>query len=276
MKTSMQPHLRTVRTVSAGVFGLAIAIFFLMLPTAGAQQVRIAAAADLQSAMKDLAARYQARTKQEVAISYGSSGNFYTQIENGAPFDLFFSADISYPQKLIAAHLADPTTLYSYAFGRLVLWAPPDAHLHLAEKSFPALLDPQVQKIAIANPNHAPYGRAAVAALQKAGIYEQVKAKLVFGENILQAAQFVQSGNAQVGIVALSLATSPAMQDGDRWLVPSNLHPPLEQAAVIISSSKNQKAAASFLDLVKSPEGREILAKYGFTTAQTPPSEAKP
>jgi molybdate transport system substrate-binding protein len=251
---------------------LAVVVLFCLLAVSisASQELRVAAAADLQFAMKDLATDYQAKTKQPVSVTYGSSGNFFTQIQNGAPFDLFFSADISYPQKLIDSKLADPQTLYTYAFGRLALWALPEEHLNLAAKGLSVLLDPQVQKIAIANPEHAPYGKAAVAALQKAGLYDQVKAKFVFGESISQAAQFAQSGNAQVGIIALSLAISPAMQQGDRWLVPADLHPPLEQAAVLISASKNKDAAASFLDFVKSPQGKEILAKYGFTMTQAP------
>ncbi len=241
-----------------------------------AQQLRVAAAADLQFAMKDLAAGYEAKTKQAVTVTYGSSGNFFAQIENGAPFDLFFSADIIYPRKLVEAGLAERPTLYSYAFGRLSLWAPPESHLDLAGKGFSVLLDSKIEKIAIANPEHAPYGVAAIAALQKAGLYEQVKAKLVYGENISQAAQFVQSGNAQVGILALSLAISPIMQEGERWLIPSELHPPLEQAAVVVTSSKNKSAAISFLEFVKSMEGKEILAKYGFSTAQSRPGEKRP
>jgi len=279
MQNSIMPHSsrNILRSRRSFLRMAAMAFLFLFaVSAAAAQQLRVAAAADLQFAMKDLAASYEAKTKQSVAVTYGSSGNFSTQIENGAPFDLFFSADISYPQKLIDAGLADRQTLYSYAFGRLALWAPAGSHLNLAEKGFPALLDPQIQKIAIANPEHAPYGRAAVAALQKAGIYDRVKSKFVFGENISQAAQFVQSGNAQVGIVALSLAISPAMQNGDRWLVPAELHPPLEQAAVVISASKNKMAAAPFLDFVKSSEGKEILARYGFTMAKTSSGENKP
>jgi molybdate transport system substrate-binding protein len=243
---------------------------------AQAQQLRVAAAADLQFAMKDLAARYEKQSNQKIEIVYGSSGNFATQIENGAPFDLFFSADSTYPAKLIEQGLADPQSLYRYAIGRLVLWAPQDQQLDVAGKGLQILLDPRVTKISIANPEHAPYGRAAVAALQKAGVYEQVKSKLVYGENISQAAQFVQSGNAQVGIVALSLAVSPAMQSGDRWLVPPDFHPPLEQAAVVLSSSKNKIAATQFLTFVKSTEGRELLAKYGFTVPADSGGETKP
>jgi molybdate transport system substrate-binding protein len=251
-------------------------LFILAGLNAFAQQLRVAAAADLQFAMKDLAASYEAKEKQHMTITYGSSGNFYTQLENGAPFDMFFSADITYPQKLIAAGLADRLSLYSYAFGRLALWVPPGSGLKLAATGFSSLLDPQVRKIAIANPEHAPYGSAAIAALQKAGLYEQVKAKLVFGENVSQAAQFVQSGNAQVGIVALSLAVSPAMEKGERWTIPADLHPPLEQAAVVIASSRNKAAANAFLEFAKSPEGKAILAKYGFTSVQSRQNEQLP
>ncbi len=276
MKYFTRSHLDRLQNAGLRLHTLGIVMYLFLMPAASAQQLRIAAAADLQFAMKDLAARFHTQTRLQLTISYGSSGNFFTQIENGAPFDLFFSADIGYPQRLIAAHLADPQTLYSYASGRLILWAPADTHLQLAEKGFSALLDSKVQKIAIANPTHAPYGQAAVAALQKAGIFNQVKEKLVFGENISQAAQFVESGNAQIGIVALSLATSPTMRNGERWLIPAEFHLPLEQAAVVISSSKNKKTAASFLDFIKSPEGREILEKYGFTMTQSSSGESQP
>jgi len=126
------------------------------------------------------------------------------------------------------------------------------------------LLDASVEKIAIANPEHAPYGRAAVAALQKAGIYESVKAKLVYGENISQAAQFVQSGNAQAGIVAMSLAVSSAMRDGKRWEIPAEMHPAIEQGAIVLKDAKNKEVAQAFLEFLKSAAGRAILSKYGF------------
>jgi len=255
---------------------VALSIYLLASGGAGAQPLRVAAASDLQFAMNDLMMRYEKQTGQTVEVVYGSSGNFATQIENGAPFDLFFSADSNYPAKLIEHGLADQHSLYLYASGRLALWASPEDHLNLSEKGFQVLLDPRVTRIAIANPEHAPYGRAAVTALQKAGIYEQVQPKLVYGEDILQAAQFVQSGNAQVGIVALSLAISPVMQNGDRWLVPVELSPPLEQSVVVVSSSKNKSAAIQFLALVKSAEGRQLLAKYGFAPPTSPPGEKRP
>jgi molybdate transport system substrate-binding protein len=243
---------------------LFISVFFLQ-PALRAQDVRVAAAADLQFAMKDLAAKYEKNTGKKVDVSYGSSGNFRTQIENGAPFDLFFSADVQYPNLLITAGLADGETLYIYAHGRLVLWAPAGQNLQLAQRGLEALKDPRVIKIAVANPEHAPYGRAAVAALQKAGLYDEVKSKLVYGENISQAAQFAESGSAQVGLLALSLTYADSMNNGERWDVPENLYPPLEQAAVVVHASKNKAAAKAFLDYVKSAAGKETLAKYGFT-----------
>jgi molybdate transport system substrate-binding protein len=233
--------------------------------TAAQQEVRVAAAADLKFAMEDLAGQFEKQAGTKVNVSYGSSGNFFSQLQNGAPFDLFFSADMGYAQKLDSAGLAEPGTLYEYAVGRIAIWAPADAKMDVAKLGWNALLNPSVQKIAIANPEHAPYGRAAVAALQKAGIYEQVKPKLVYGENISQAAQFVQSGNAQAGIVAMSLAVSPPMKDGKRWEIPAEMHPPIEQAVIVMKNAKNKDQAKAFLEFVKSKEGRMTLAKYGFT-----------
>jgi molybdate transport system substrate-binding protein len=233
------------------------------LPPHG-QEIRIAAAADLNFAMVELSEEFEKQTGTTVNVTYGSSGSFFSQMQNGAPFDLFFSADIEYPRKLEAAGLAEPRTLYEYAIGRVVIWTPADAKVDVTRQEWKALVDPSVERIAIANPEHAPYGRAAVAAMQKAGIYESVKAKLVYGENISQAAQFVQSGNAQAGIVAMSLAVSPAMRDGKCWEIPAEMHPPLEQGAVILKHAKNKDAAHAFLEFVKSAAGRAVLAKHGF------------
>lgn len=246
---------------------------------ARAQEVRVAAAADLQYAMQDVAAQFEKQTGRKVDVTYGSSGNFFSQMQNGAPFDVFFSADIEYPRKLESAGLAEPGTLYKYAVGRIAVWMPADAKVDVSSQGWKALLDASVQKIAIANPEHAPYGRAAVAALHNARIYEQVKGKLVYGENISQAAQFVQSGNAQAGIVAMSLAVSPGMKDGKRWEVPADMHPPIEQAAIVLKSAKNKESAKAFLEFVKSEAGRATLAKYGFTfpaaTAAAPPPSSQ-
>jgi molybdate transport system substrate-binding protein len=237
------------------------------------QTVRVAAAADLQFAMKDIGGQFEKKTGTKVAISYGSSGNFRAQIENGAPFDVFFSADSQYPQQLISSGAADGQSLIVYAIGHLVLWAPGTENLDVAKKGFDVLKDPRVTRIAIANPEHAPYGRAAVAALQKAGIYDLVKPKLVYGENISQTAQFVQSGSAQVGLIALSLTLADSMKGGDQWIIPSDLYPTMQQDAVIVTKSTNKTEAQAFLDFVKSDEGRKTLMKYGLTP---PEVTAKP
>jgi molybdate transport system substrate-binding protein len=249
--------------------------FLLSAPATRAQAIRVAAASDLQFAMDDLASRYQKQTGQKLSVTYGSSGNFYAQIQSGAPFDVFFSADVLYAQKLIDARLADRNSLVIYARGQIVLWAPADAQLNLSRDGFAGLRDPRIQKIAVANPDHAPYGRAAIAALQHAGIYEQVKSKLVYGENISQAAQFAQSGGAQVGILALSLALSPSMKSGDRWLIPSELYPPLEQAAILLDSSANKAGARAFLEFVNSDAGREALSQHGFKLSKSSSPNAR-
>jgi molybdate transport system substrate-binding protein len=254
-----------------------IMAIFLARPELRAQEkeVRVAAAADLKLAMRDLSEKFEKQTGTKVNVTYGSSGNFFSQMQNGAPFDLFFSADIEYPKKLEAAGLAEPGTLYEYAIGRIVIWTPADAKVDVADHGWKTLLDARVEKIAIANPEHAPYGRAAVAALQKAEIYETVKPKLVYGENISQAAQFVQSGNAQAGIVAMSLAVSPAMRDGKRWEIPAAMHPAIEQAAIVLKDAQNKQAAAAFLEFVKSAAGRATLAEYGFALPEKPAQQEK-
>jgi molybdate transport system substrate-binding protein len=199
-----------------------------------------------------------------VKLSFGASGPLTQQIQNGAPFDLFFSADMDYPRQLIAAGDADGATLYQYAVGKLVLWVPADSPLDLEHKGMNVLLDPSVKKIAIANPQHAPYGRAAVAALKHYGLYDQISSRLVLGENIAQAAQFAESGNAQVGFVALAHAIAPSMQGkGKYWQIPTEAYPPLTQGVVVLTHSQHKKEANDFLDYVKS--NTDVLKKYGFS-----------
>jgi len=252
---------------------LLMAIPFRVPARAQERQIRIAAAADLQFAMPELAQRFEEQTGAKVVVSYGSSGNFFSQIQNGAPFDLFFSADLEYPRKLAGAGYCEPGTLFTYATGRLVIWAHADLRIGVRSLGWKALLDPRVRKLAVANPAHAPYGKAALAALRGAGIYEQVKSKLVFGENVSQAAQFAQSGDAQAGIVALALALSPPMRNGEQWMIPQQLYPPLEQGGVLLKTSKEKNIALAFLDFVKSAAGRAILEKWGFMPAKQGLSE---
>src|SRR5262249_40789017 len=170
---------------------------------AAAQNLVVAAASDLQTAFPAVTARFEKATGHRVTVTFGSSGNFFAQIQNGAPFDIFFSADIDYAKRLESAALVEPGSFWEYAIGRIVLWTRKDSGIDLT-KGLKTLLDARVRKVAIANPEHAPYGRAAVAALKHEGLYDAVHPKIVLGENISQAAQFVQSGNADVGIIALS------------------------------------------------------------------------
>ena len=229
-----------------------------------AQEITVAVAADLQSAMQDVAARFQKETGKPVKLIYGSSGTFFQQIQNGAPFDMFFSANLDYPKKLEAAALTEPGTFYQYAVGKIVIWVPNDSRLDVSS-GLKSLLNPSIKKIAIANPQHAPYGLAAVAAMKKEELYDKVADKFVLGENISQTATFVVSGSADVGIVALSLALSPNMKDKGRYAeVPSGEYPPIEQACVILSSSKNKETARQFLSFFKTPAVADVLRSYGF------------
>jgi molybdate transport system substrate-binding protein len=230
------------------------------------REITVAAAADLSNALQEVANNYEKQTGVTVKLSFGASGALTQQIQNGAPFDVFFSADMDYPRQLIAGGQAEGATLYRYAVGRLVLWVPADSPLDVEHKGMDVLLDPSVKKISMANPQHAPYGRAAAATLRHYGLYEKVSDRLVLGENISQAAQFVESGNAQVGFVALAHAIAPAMQGkGKYWMVPADAYPPLDQGVVLISHSPHRPDAAAFLEYVKSAEVAGLLRRYGFS-----------
>jgi molybdate transport system substrate-binding protein len=231
-----------------------------------AQEITVAAAADMSAALPQLVDAYTRKTGQKVKLTFGSSGNLATQIRNGAPFDVFFSADEEYPKQLIDAGLAEKDSLCRYAVGRLILWMPNEVPIDVQKLGMQALLDPAVKKIAIANPEHAPYGRAAESALRHYGIYDQVTGRLVLGENVSQAAQFVESGNAQAGLIALSHALAPALKaKGHYWTLPLDAYPTLNQAAVVLSRSKQQAAARKLLEFVRSPEATSLLTSYGFS-----------
>ena len=243
-------------TAGLGMGGLASAL---------GEELTIAAASDLNFAFKEIVSDFEKATGTHVRLSLGSSGNFFSQIQHGAPYDLYFSADIRYPQKLEQTGHAVPGSLYKYAVGRIVVWTPKASSVPVSQVGMDALLDPSIKKIAIANPKHAPYGRAAIAAMEHFKMYDRVKEKLVLGENISQAAQFVESGSADIGIVALSLASAPAMKEaGQYWEIPAASHPVLEQGAVILAGARNPQAAKAFLDFLKGPEGRQVMAGYGF------------
>jgi molybdate transport system substrate-binding protein len=254
--------------VSLSLIALLALVSGVSIPLAEAadREINVAAAADLSAALKEVAANYEKRTGIVVKLSFGASGALTQQIQNGAPFDVFFSADMEYPRQLIAGGQAESATLYRYAVGRLVLWVPRNSPLDVEHKGMDVLLDLSVKKISIANPQHAPYGRAAVAALKHYGLYEKVTGRLVLGENVSQAAQFVESGNAQAGFVAVAHAIAPAMQGkGKYWIVPAEAYPPLDQGVVLISHSPHQQDAAAFLEYMKTAEVAAVLRRYGFS-----------
>ena len=228
-------------------------------------ELTIAAAADLKFALDELTKQYKEQfPAAKINVTYGSSGNFFAQLQNGAPFDLFFSADIAYPRKLAESGLA-ADDVFLYGIGCLVVWVPKNSPVAVDQLGIKSLLEPSIRKIAVANPEHAPYGRAAVAALKSLQVYDQVASRLVYGENIAQTAEFVQSGAADVGILALSLAVAPQMRDAGRfWPVPLDAYPRMEQGGIILKSSKNLEAARAFRDFVLGDHGRDVLKRFGF------------
>jgi molybdate transport system substrate-binding protein len=228
-------------------------------------RVRVAAAADLNVTLGELITRFGASHDVDVSVSYGSSGTFYAQLLNQAPFDMFFSADLEYPNQLAARGLTMPQTEFTYAVGRLALWVPASSPLDVEHQGLQALMAAPVAHVAIANPEHAPYGRAAVAALQAAGVYDGVRSKLVLGENVGQAMQFVQSGAADAGIVALSLALAPNVKaKGRRFEIPAAMYPRMEQGGTILRWAADADAARALRGFVLSEDGRAILKQYGF------------
>jgi molybdate transport system substrate-binding protein len=244
-----------------------IAAFILILTftvPSHAQEITIAAAADLRSALDEITSHFQTEAGMHVKVVYGSSGNLFQQIQNGAPFDLFFSANSDYPKKLEAAKLIIPASYYEYARGHIVLVVPSNSALDLQE-GLKVLLEPSIRRIAIADPLHAPYGQAAVAVLKSQGLYDQVSRKIVVGENVAQAASFVTSGAADVGIVAKSLAVLPSARSQIRFVeIASNEYPAIQQACVILKSSTNVEAARRFIAYIQRPEASKILQRYGF------------
>jgi molybdate transport system substrate-binding protein len=228
--------------------------------------VNIAAASDLRFALDELTDTYAKKVaKVSVRVTYGSSGTLSAQILNGAPFDLFLSADVAYPQQLAEHGKTVPGTAFTYAVGRLVVWVPASSPLDIDRLGLNVVADPRVSHVAIANPAHAPYGRAAEAALKRLHQYDAAIPKLVLGENVSQAMQFVQSGAADVGIVALSLAVAPTANAAGRFVaVPVDLYPPLEQGGVVLATA-GADAARAFRDYLLTDPARAVFARYGFS-----------
>src|SRR5258706_1893405 len=242
-------------------------LLLLCAMTARAQQITVAAAADLTAPLKELAPTFEKATGAKLNLVFGSSGNLSAQIENGAPYDVFLSADADYPRKLIVngKAIGQPA---EYASGKIVLWVRSDSPL-AKNLSLEALRSLHIKRIEIANPQHAPYGRAAAAAFDKLGLTQSLVPKLVLGENIAQAAQFVLSGNADAGVIALSLALASPMKDRGVYVVfPPENYPKLIQTAVLTTAGKDNESAKRFLLFLFDPETQSILKRYGFDVPQ--------
>jgi molybdate transport system substrate-binding protein len=234
-------------------------------------EIIIAAAADLQFAFQDIAALYEQDTGQHVRLVFGSTGLLTQQIEHGAPYDLIAAANQEYIDRLVGQGLAQEDSVRLYARGRIVLAV--NRQVGVVVKELDDLLDPAIRHIAIANPQHAPYGIAAMQALQTAGLWEQVQEKLVLGENVRQALQYVQSGDAQAGLIALSVANVPEIT----WaLIDEALHVPLDQSLVVLASAKAPELAAQFAAYINGSAGRPIMRQYGFVLPGEPVVQAGP
>ncbi len=246
---------------------LCLLLAFLCVPLLDAQAtVRVAAAADLEPVLPPIFAQFQRQTGIRTVATYKASAMLTTQILNGAPFDLFLSADIGYPQRIIAAGTADSAEPVAYAKGTLVLWTRKDSHL--PQPSIALLHDPALKTLAIASPRQAPYGRAAIATLKSLHVYQALEPHIVLAENIGQAAQFVQSGNAQAGLISLTAALTPTLASvGSYFLIPRNLYPPIEQGAVVVKNSAQRTAAHRLLDFLLSPPVQAEMAKHGLMPA---------
>ncbi len=248
----------------------ALFAFLILAPLCAQAPLRVAAAADLEPVLPPILVQFEKNTGIHAVATYQASATLTAQIENGAPFDVFLSADLGFPKRLIddgladAAGSTDSTTPITYARGTLVLWARIDSHL--PPPSLDLLRDPHLKTLAIANPDRAPYGRAAVAALRSLNLYDTLKPRLVTAENIAQAAQFVDSANADAGLISLTSALTPRLSaDGSYFVISRGLYPPIEQGAVIVSNTKQRAAVHKLLDFLLSPPVQAELAKSGLT-----------
>jgi molybdate transport system substrate-binding protein len=250
---------------------LALALLASFTPQAHAQApaarraLSVAAAANLKTAAEELKRGFEAEQPGvELTLTFGASGNFFSQIQNGAPFDLFLSADRDYPAKVVEAKLGAAADERVYAFGKLVAWVPPGSTLDLEKRGLAALADPAVKRIAIANPAVAPFGRATVAALRSAGVHEAVKEKLVLGTSVGQAAQFATTGAADAAFLPLSLTFGKELVSGKVYAVPEALYPRIEQSGIVLAAAREPALARAFLAFVTGVKGRTILARYGY------------
>ena len=242
-------------------FLLSLVLFSLAVTPALAEQVLVAVAANFVPPFREVAMEFEKATGHNVRVASGSSGNFYTQIKNGAPFDVFFSADADRPKLLENEGLGVTGSRFTYAIGRLVLWSPnPDL-----VKGEDTLRSEKFKHLAIANPKSAPYGIAAMQAMQKLGIWESMQPRIVLGENLGQTMGFIESGNAQLGFVALSQVMEPKVKGkGSRWDVPTNLHEPIKQDVILLTRGKDNPAAKALLEFMRGPQAKEVIERYGY------------
>ena len=260
---------RSAKRPTQYLFALAALLCaFLLHPAPALAQppapLRIAAAADLQPLLPPILAEFERQTGIHAEATFQASAALTAQIQNGAPFDIFFSADTSYPARLIAAGLADSAAPVPYARGSLVLWTRSDSHW--PTPSLATLRDPALQRLAIANPDRAPYGKAAIAALTSLHLADSLRPKLVTAENISQAAQFAETGNADAGLISLTSAMTPHLRAIGSWFViPRDLYPPIDQAAVVLAASTQRAQAHRFLDFLLSAPVQQTLAAGGLT-----------
>ena len=229
-------------------------------------ELHVAAAADLQPVMPLLTSVYQQKTGTKVIVSYGSSGALVGQITNGAPFDLFLGADFVFPERLVAAGLTDASAPLPYARGTLVLWARKDSPLQ--PLTMDKLGDPRVKSLAIADEAHAPYGRAAVSALQKLGLYDGLRSRLLIGENVAQTGQYAATGNAQAALISLTLAHSQQYASNGSYVLVPDVYPEIRQCAVVLKRPGHTQEAHQFLDWILSSEVQSKLADMGLKAVQ--------
>jgi molybdate transport system substrate-binding protein len=242
-------------------FFLSLVLFFLSVTPALAEQVLVAVAANFVPPFREVAMEFEKATGHTVQVATGSSGNFYAQIKNGAPFEVFFSADNERPKFLEDEGLGVKGSRFTYAIGRLVLWSP-DPNLVKGEDT---LRSGKFKHLAIANPKTAPYGVAAMQAMQKLGVWESLQSRIVMGESLGQTMGFIESGNAELGFLALSQVLDPKIKGkGGRWDVPVNLHEPIQQDVVLLSKGKDNPAAKALMEFMGGPQATAIIERYGY------------
>jgi len=242
------------------IFSLFVIVTMAVTP-AFAEQVLVAVAANFIPPFREIALEFEKSTGHQLQVSGGSSGNFYTQIKNGAPFDVFFSADMERPKKLEEEGFGVKDSRFTYAIGRLVLWSP-NADLIKGEET---LRFKQYKRLAIANPKTAPYGLAAMQAMQKLALWDSLQPQIVMGENLGQTMGFIESGNAQLGFVALSQIMDPKIKDqGSRWDVPTNLHEPIKQDVILLTKGKENVAAKALVEFIGGSQAKAIIGRYGY------------